>query len=64
MSNERERERRTLWRSTKQLLIAQKTNGAERNTHTVFLTRISLASDGKRTAFTGQPSVWQEFQYV
>lgn len=28
------------------------------------MTGISTASDGKISAFTGQPSVWQEFEHV
>lgn len=63
LSNERERDGH-LQRSTKQLLITQKTNKELRETHTLFLTQISKASGGKITAFTGQPSVWQEFEHV
>lgn len=50
-----------LYRSTRQLLIMQKTNTELREIHILFLTGISTASDGKITAFTGQPSMWQEF---
>lgn len=63
MSNERERETFTEVNQTAAYYTENK-HIAERNTHTLFLTGISAASDEKITALTGQLSVWQELGHV
>lgn len=60
------RERATFTEVNQQLLITQTTNTTLRVTHkhTLFLTGIRRASDGKRAAFTRQPSVRRELEPV